>query len=185
MGKHEEKNTPDSEATGDKKKRRSADKESEASKKKPKKSVENEKAKDKTSKKNVDKRNSKEVKKEGPKDKGKKKVSKSLSDIKPEAAPSIFAKLGQKHVTPPKGDGTRGFYESLLEAHPNSVLAVVYCVEYGLFGGQKHHELYERYQEMRQQGLLKGAAGGVRPAAIQVLQKMNRKSAKKSRDKGD
>ncbi|ORM41395.1 uncharacterized protein BXIN_2531 [Babesia sp. Xinjiang] len=99
--------------------------------------------------------------------------------VKTEPAPSPFSKIGQKHVTPPKGDGTRGFYESLYEAHPNSVLAIVYCVEHGLFGGQKHQELYERYQEMRKQGFLKGGSGGVRAAAVQFLQKLDKKASKK------
>ncbi|GFE54540.1 high mobility group protein, putative [Babesia ovis] len=144
---------------------------------------------DKGAKKKVDK-NKKTVKKTtSAKDKGgkktaeKKTAAKITKAVKTETAPPLFSKVGQKHVTPPKGDGTRGFYESLLEEHPNSVLAIVYCVEYGLFGGQKHQELYEKYQEMRKQGLLKGGSGGVKPAAIQFLQKFGKKAMKKQSGK--
>lgn len=36
-----------------------------------------------------------------------------------------------------QGDSTRGFYESLLEEKPDSVMAIRYCVEYGIFAGEK------------------------------------------------
>ncbi|CDR95059.1 hypothetical protein, conserved [Babesia bigemina] len=100
--------------------------------------------------------------------------------VKVEEAPTIFRKAGQKHITPPKGDGTRGFYESLYEANPRSIIAIVYCVEYGLFGGLKHQELLEQYQELRKEGLLKGGNGGVRPLAVKFLDKFNAKSKAKA-----
>ncbi|KAF4708223.1 hypothetical protein FOZ63_013068, partial [Perkinsus olseni] len=60
-------------------------------------------------------------------------------------------KEGQKHVTPPQGDSTRGFYESLLEEKPDSVMAIRYCVEYGIFAGEKyvlHSDLAEGRENM-------------------------------------
>ncbi|KAF4658264.1 hypothetical protein FOL47_008104 [Perkinsus chesapeaki] len=61
-------------------------------------------------------------------------------------------KEGQKHVTPPQGDSTRGFYESLLEEKPGSVMAIRYCVEHGIFAGEKHRKLLARYNELKASG---------------------------------
>lgn len=101
--------------------------------------------------------------------------------MKSDAVPSVFSKPGQKHITPPKGDGTRGFYESLYEANPNSVIAIVYCVEYGLFGGPAHQEVYQKYQDLKKEGLIKGTSGGIKPAAVKFLTKA-KAGAKKGKD---
>ncbi|EER11766.1 High mobility group protein B1, putative [Perkinsus marinus ATCC 50983] len=63
-----------------------------------------------------------------------------------------YFKEGQKHVTPPKGDSTRGFYESLLEEKPDSVMATRYCVEYGIFAGEKHRKLLAQYNDLKASG---------------------------------
>ena len=38
---------------------------------------------------------------------------------------------GQKFPTPPQGDASRAFYESLLEQRPESMMALRWCIEYG------------------------------------------------------
>jgi len=38
---------------------------------------------------------------------------------------------GQRNPTPPMGDSSRAFYESLLEQKPNSVMALKWCIDYG------------------------------------------------------
>ena len=38
---------------------------------------------------------------------------------------------GQRYPTPPAGDATRAFYESLLNEKPGSLMAIKYCVDYG------------------------------------------------------
>ena len=38
---------------------------------------------------------------------------------------------GQKFPTPPQGDASRAFYESLLEQKPESMMALRWCIEYG------------------------------------------------------
>ena len=48
---------------------------------------------------------------------------------------------GQKNPTPPAGDATRAFYESLLEQKPNSLMAMKYCVEYGCLDADKAKEI--------------------------------------------
>lgn len=50
---------------------------------------------------------------------------------------------GQNHPTPPAGDATRAFYESLLEQKPNSLMAMKYCVEYGCLDAEKAKEFKE------------------------------------------
>ena len=48
--------------------------------------------------------------------------------------------IGQKHPTPPAGDATRAFYESLLEQRPDSIMAKKYCVDYGCLDNDKAKE---------------------------------------------
>ena len=53
---------------------------------------------------------------------------------KPEAKPkkAAFELTGQKYETPDEQDGTRRFYESLLRQKPDSLMAMKWCVEYGV-----------------------------------------------------
>ena len=51
-----------------------------------------------------------------------------------------FIFRGQKNSTPPTGDATRAFYESLLEQRPDSMMAKKYCVEYGCLDPDKVNE---------------------------------------------
>jgi hypothetical protein len=88
-------------------------------------------------------------------------MSKRKADEIEEDEPTGFAegdarkyfKEGQKFVTPINGDSTRGFYESLLKEKPNSHLAIRYCVENGLFSGEKHHALLKKYYELKSTGI--------------------------------
>ena len=47
---------------------------------------------------------------------------------------------GQKMGTPPAGDATRAFYESLLEQRPDSLMAKKYLVDYGCLDADKAKE---------------------------------------------
>ena len=64
-----------------------------------------------------------------------------------------YFKEGQKFVTPINGDSTRGFYESLLKEKPTSHLAIRYCVENGLFSGEKHQSLLKKYYDLKSTGI--------------------------------
>lgn len=44
---------------------------------------------------------------------------------------------GQRYSTPPQGDSQRAFYESLLEQKPDSLMALKWCVEYGVLDQEK------------------------------------------------
>ncbi|SOV16436.1 conserved protein, unknown function [Plasmodium sp. gorilla clade G2] len=73
-----------------------------------------------------------------------------------------YFKEGQKIITPPNGDGTRAFYESLLEENPNSIIAIKYCIEHGILSGTKHHEALYKYYVLKKNNAFKSNFGGVR-----------------------
>ncbi|AFZ81197.1 hypothetical protein BEWA_006060 [Theileria equi strain WA] len=109
--------------------------------------------------------------------KAKKEVKvKKEKEVKLEAG--AFDKPGQKFVTPPQGDGTRGFYESLYQENPNSLIAIKFCVEYGIFGGQKHNEILDKYVALQKNGHLKGTVGAIKPGAVTFLEKLGSKHVK-------
>ena len=56
---------------------------------------------------------------------------------------------GQKYSTPPAGDATRAFYESLLEERPDSVMAKKYCVEYGCLDADKANEFIKELEKKK------------------------------------
>ena len=110
--------------------------------------------KEKDNKKKLNRQSLKDTKK---KEKGKTKSSKKSSEKKSnkkfrkesveEESDNEFDILedlvlpGQKNPTPPAGDATRAFYESLLEQKPNSLMAMKYCVEYGCLDADKAKEV--------------------------------------------
>ncbi|KAL8270932.1 hypothetical protein Esti_005144 [Eimeria stiedai] len=75
-----------------------------------------------------------------------------------------YFKEGQKFITPPNGDGTRGFYESLFEENKNSLVALRYVVEWGVLTGTLLHDSLPRYFALRDKGAFKGTAGGLQKA---------------------
>eukprot|EP00916_Digyalum_oweni_P027086 GHVL01044448.1.p1 GENE.GHVL01044448.1~~GHVL01044448.1.p1 ORF type:complete len:247 (+),score=61.55 GHVL01044448.1:232-972(+) len=93
-------------------------------------------------------------------------------------------KAGQKFITPPSGDGTRAFYESLMEENPDSPIAIKWAVEYGLYGGNKHDKLLDRLTEIRDAGGYKPQAGGVRFKMMKktLICKLDEYSTPKSAD---
>ena len=78
-------------------------------------------------------------------------------DVEPQEVEDLDArryfKEGQRFVTPINGDSTRGFYESLLEEKPESHLAIRYCIENGLFSGEKHAILLKKYYSLKSSGI--------------------------------
>ena len=76
---------------------------------------------------------------------------------------------GQKYITPPNGDATRAFYESLYEENPYSIIALKYCVENGVLLGNKHAVAHSRLEFLRERGFLKRSIGGLQEEAIKHL----------------
>ena len=60
-----------------------------------------------------------------------------------------FILPGQKNSTPPAGDATRAFYESLLEQRPDSLMAKKYCVEYGCLDAEKANEYLKELEKKK------------------------------------
>ena len=60
-----------------------------------------------------------------------------------------FILPGQKNSTPPAGDATRAFYESLLEQRPDSIMAKKYCVEYGCLDADKANEYIKEIEKKK------------------------------------
>lgn len=102
-----------------------------------------------------------------------------------------YFKQGQKFITPPNGDGTRGFYESLFEENKNSLVALRYVVEWGVLTGTLLHESLPRYFALKEKGAFKGAGGGLQKAFINGVDEsdiaaaakmLNAEAAVRSRD---
>eukprot|EP00923_Selenidium_pygospionis_P041372 GHVN01071688.1.p1 GENE.GHVN01071688.1~~GHVN01071688.1.p1 ORF type:complete len:242 (-),score=50.12 GHVN01071688.1:238-963(-) len=73
-------------------------------------------------------------------------------------------KEGQRHKTPPIGDGTRAFYESTFEENPNSLMATRWCIEHGILSGTVYFSTLDRYKKLKLLGAFKGGVpGGVHP----------------------
>ncbi|CAG9475313.1 conserved Plasmodium protein, unknown function [Plasmodium vivax] len=81
-----------------------------------------------------------------------------------------YFKEGQKCITPPNGDGTRAFYESLLEENPNSVIAIKYCIEHGVLSGTKHHQTIYKYNVLKKNNAFRNNFGGLRGEFIKLLE---------------
>eukprot|EP00366_Plasmodium_knowlesi_P003028 XP_002260525.1 [Plasmodium knowlesi strain H] len=81
-----------------------------------------------------------------------------------------YFKEGQKCITPPNGDGTRAFYESLLEENPNSIIAIKYCIEHGVLNGTKHHQAIYKYKVLKKNNAFRNNFGGIRGEFIKMLE---------------
>lgn len=44
---------------------------------------------------------------------------------------------GQKYPTPPQGNSSRAFYESLLDQKAESIMALRYCIDYGCLDAER------------------------------------------------
>jgi hypothetical protein len=89
-------------------------------------------------KKKTDKRNQKSTKRPT---KSPKKPTKSDKPATNANSKKLFFVPGQKYVSPSDGDGTRVFYESLLNQNPKSLMAKKWCLEYGLLSKDKASEV--------------------------------------------
>jgi len=99
------------------------------------------------------KKNTKSTKK---REKPKKKIQKKKSQPKTEKGKETksdnpkkqYYLSGQKHPTPYESDGTRIFYESLLNQDPNSIMAQKFCLEYGILSESKIEEVQNNLKKL-------------------------------------
>lgn len=117
-----------------KKKRKSSESSSEPIKKKPSKKKETKKASKNKEKKKVSRK------------------SKNDDDSQSDNELDDYIELvlpGQKKATPPAGDATRAFYESLIEQRPDSLMAKKYLVEYGCLEPDKAKEFMKAIEKAK------------------------------------
>ena len=81
----------------------------------------------------------KKPKRSKPKTPSKKKIDEGEDN---ESEVEKFSLPGQKLPSPPMGDGTRAFYESLLQQKPDSVMAQEWCLRYGVLPLKKAEEIF-------------------------------------------
>eukprot|EP00917_Polyrhabdina_sp_WS-2016_P016109 GHVP01034958.1.p1 GENE.GHVP01034958.1~~GHVP01034958.1.p1 ORF type:complete len:214 (-),score=64.94 GHVP01034958.1:108-749(-) len=108
------------------------------------------------------------------------KLNSGIQDSPPETPSELFVKGDarryfkpyQKEMCPPNGDSTRGFYESLLEENPNSLIAIKFCVEFGCLIGSKLKSVTEKYEKLKEAGLLPASySGGKNSEVVELLLK--------------
>merc|ERR1712014_353661 len=92
-------------------------------------------------------------------------------------------KEGQKNITPPVADATRGFYASLLEENPNSKIAVKYAIENGLLALDEHNKLLKKYNKLKEAGDFNVAAK-IKKALEQKMKIKSGKPDKAEKPKG-
>lgn len=81
-----------------------------------------------------------------------------------------YFKEGQKVITPPNGDGTRAFYESLLDENPNSIIAIKYCIEHGVLSGTTYHETLNKYYILKKNNAFRNNFGGIKCEFVDMLE---------------
>ena len=98
---------------------------------------------------NRGKKKEKKEKKKSTKPKKKKDKEEQSQNEEDEELLEEFILPGQKNPTPPAGDATRAFYESLLEQRPDSLMAKKYCVEYGCLDADKATEYMKELEKKK------------------------------------
>lgn len=121
-----------------------------------------EKKEKKEGKEDKDKKDKKE-KKEKKEGKEGKDVADKVKDVKTMDQRQLF-KDGQKGVTPPVSDPTRGFYESLLAENPESKIAIRFCIEYGVLANEEHVKLLKKYNHLKDKGAFSSVSAQLKKA---------------------
>ena len=98
---------------------------------------------------NRGKKNEKKTQKKKVNTKKKKSKEEESQNEEDEESFEDFILPGQKNSTPPAGDATRAFYESLLEQRPDSLMAKKYCVEYGCLDAEKATEFLKELEKKK------------------------------------
>jgi len=78
-------------------------------------------------------------------------VNETKSEVKGQSLGTLDnPKPGQRYLTPSPGDGTRVFYETLLEQKPNSKMAQEWCLAYGALNEAQASALFKKVQKLKQ-----------------------------------
>ena len=61
-----------------------------------------------------------------------------------------MAKKGQRYPEESPGSGDYVFYQTLYEENPESPMALVWCIEHGIFEAEKAVELHKKYLKAKE-----------------------------------
>jgi hypothetical protein len=87
-------------------------------------------------------------------------------------------KPGQKYPQPSPGAGDRVFYESLLEQRPDSLMAMQWCVEYGVLSKERAVEIYKELLKSKGKSSVSTASARSAPKSPKE-EKKDKKSKKR------
>ena len=79
-----------------------------------------------------------------------------------------FLKLWSLRCTPTRrgaGAGERVYYESLYRENPDSAMALIWCIEHGVFLAAEHESLLPRYEAAKSGKKLSGASAPAKTAS--------------------
>jgi hypothetical protein len=75
--------------------------------------------------------------------------SKSSSKFSPKDLVLQLTKPGQRYPMESPGSGDYVFYQSLYKENPNSRMALVWCIEHGVFDDKTAYSLIPKYQKAK------------------------------------
>ena len=62
----------------------------------------------------------------------------------------VMEKKGQRYPTESAGSGDYVFYDTLYKENPDSVMALVWCIEHGVFSNEVAKELHSKYLKAKE-----------------------------------
>ena len=62
----------------------------------------------------------------------------------------VMEKKGQRYPTESPGSGDYVFYDTLYKENPDSVMALVWCIEHGVFSNEVAKELHSKYLKAKE-----------------------------------
>ena len=62
----------------------------------------------------------------------------------------VMEKKGQRYPSESPGSGDYVFYDTLYKENPESVMALVWCIEHGLFSKEEALRLYPKYEKAKE-----------------------------------
>ena len=91
-------------------------------------------------------------------DSGKKKV-KTTSMNDDGTLTLVMEKKGQRYPSESPGSGDYVFYDTLYKENPESIMALVWCIEHGVFSQEEALRLYPKYEKAKEIYIRRNKAG--------------------------
>ena len=93
----------------------------------------------------------------------------------------VMGKKGQRYPTESPGSGDYVFYDTLYKENPESVMALVWCIEHGVFSKEVAKQLHPKYLKAKEVYIQRnktGARGGASNASVPAKKKRKLKQAR-------